>query len=1538
MDGLLRRWSLVRPRHPSRRRPGVRTVGEVRRWYLGLGVGAVWLAVLGVWLVPALPGATAAWAARDRDDPCPRTAPVTSFEVSLTNVPIFLNRFGDVIPEGRMYLLDENLGEARITYPNAANPFLPKDIIEPLVLRVNQGDCVEVTFTNRLHELPHLALQALQAEDPEEFAELLALPNADPDAVNELVLRRIFPLPGEVLRPQGTVTPDPREFAPAASEPDFEFDPDNAPAASMHFTGLSYNVRQSDGTAAGFNPNTTVPTGERITYRLFADQEGEFPFQDGADLGSTATGAPTFIGSNAFGAFGAIIVEPRRATWVDVNTGKPIKSGARAIIKLPNEPDFREHALFMHDEIEGEPGIVTRFCRGEDTPAGSACVDPNADQLAKLQAGTIPALGGGDANALVNGEVPVILAWFAFNYRSEPGFNREEVGCPARPATPDLPLPAPSCVGEETDLSSWPYGDPGGGDLVFRNYRGEPMQIRLFHGAEKETHTFHWHIHRWPFDPEDEGGLDDISEPEHHTTTTNPLDAQAISPGSHFSLIPEGGAGSAHDQKPATVGDIIFHCHLYPHFALGMWGLNRIHDVLEDGSRQLPDTTPILPLVPLEDFDYQPRNLGDRLPPEPTDEQPGFPFFVPGEFGFKGPKPPLGVPERQEDGVFPPTDLEKDAAQHNARKPGAFFLDPCPATWDDGTPTPLKVFEVAAIQIEKVYSPDLQWRNPQHRMYVLQEDKQAVLDGTREPEPFAPLLNVGDCVEFHLTNELPVVFGGTVFDRLQITNEVGIHQHMVQFDVLTADGTANGWNYDQGADFGQTIIYRDFVSAEVRTNNFHDHFYPAMQQDNGLFGGSTVHPAGCTFHDPTTGEPVRVGLIVDVRCERTEDYHKRKTDGKDFRSFHLFIEDHVPMFQPEDPANPNDDPFVTPFGVPIFPPPFPSSPDDYGVMGLNYRLEPFEARRNADPADLLSSRVHGDPFTPLLRAFAGDFVKFHLVALSFEESHGFNLHRWRWQFEPNDRGSNTIQAEHIGMLEYFTAEIPIDREEPNRKDLDLRDYLYYYGGAEDWFLGAWGIFRVVGCDPGDQAMAPWLPSLPPLQALPDNPVKQCKEPKISPEREVGEPCPVNRDGDITAPLRRFKVVAINKDIVYNHAGEHDPNGLMYVLAEDLDAVLSGEQPTEPLIIRANVGDCIEVELENRLDPAQMQPHCFEALEAGQLGFKDPFADPSVLTFPACLNDQPQTESEVPGFRPFPVSSRVSMNPKLVDYHIGSDGANVGFNPDSTAGPGETILYRWFAAEQTGLAAFQDRGDVQNHLHHGLYGAIVIEPEEAEYLHPATGKRLRSGQEAVIVGDRDRETYREYVVLMNSDLALFQANGFPVPDNTDLSLTPSQVEDDPEDQGEFSIGYRNEPWVHRFLANPDLSLIFSSEVHGDPATPLFRAYAGDRVHFWVAQAVGDPRSTGFTLHGHRWRHSPNDRHAQIRAVQGQFHPTVTYPVHLDPKVFGGAGGPQEFPGDYLYRSATLFRHLTGGQWGIFRVFDRKQPDLIELPNNRVKEDD
>ncbi|MET8355531.1 hypothetical protein [Micromonospora sp. NPDC005171] len=1490
---------------------------------LALTVGAgLWIALAGgaMWMVSqATAASTLPPKAGTPVNPCVTGAPAKAFNVSLINLPIFLNRFGDVVPEGRMYILDSNIATVRANFKNAADPSKANldDLIEPLTLRVNKGDCVTVNFTNRLNE---------------------AAPTLDRTVRDSA----IYTLPGEIKKAAGSSTLGAREFAPALSAPRIDFDPTQAPNASMHFDGLDYDVKTGDGTVVGDNPDSTAAPGGKITYLLHAQAEGEYQFKDGGDFTSRqtrpedSTGKVKFIGSHAFGAFGAIVVEASDATWVDSRTGGALASGTRAIIKRPNNKDFREHVLFMHDEVEAEPGILTRYCRGaSEDKTGSECVTPTAAQTAVMTKNTLPGLGGGDADAIVqyHEEVPVKLEWFAFNYRAEPTYNREEIGCPAATVT-GQGYKANECVGEETSLSSWIYGDPGGGDLVFPNYRGEPTQVRLLHPAEFETHTFHWHVNRWAYDPQNEGGLDAISSPNHVTAKTNILDVQSVSPGTSYDLVVQGGAGSSHKTKQATFGDIIFHCHLYPHFATGMWGLNRTLDKLEDGTRKNPDGSPIPRLQPLADFDYQTSVTGVNPPPSPDAEKTGFPHFVPGVFGYKAPKPPLGVSERATSGVFPPTVKEKAAADSGAQVPGGFFQNPCPA----GRPT--KTFNISAIQLNQVYNPTAKWRNPQSRVYVLDAERDAVLAG-QKPQPFSPLLNVGDCVVYNLTNRLPMTYGGTAFDRLQTTNEVGLHQHMVQFDVLSSDGAANGWNYDQGADgsatgVGQTITYRDFVHENTSTNSFHDHFFANVHQDAGLFGGGTIHDAGCTFRSPATDLAVTVGTMVSVICDRTTDYNGKATDGFDYRNVSLFIEDHVPMFKDPDPSTTNDDQFVTSYGVPIQPAPFPSSLDDQGVMGINYTLEPFEARRDKDPSQVFAApdEFSGNPYTPMPKAFKGDRIKWRLFQLSQEESHGFNMDG-RWKQEPNDVNSNVVSATHIGILEYFDMLVKPQTEGRKSGGPVDRDELYFLGGSDDMFLGAWGYLRVMRCQywgasPGGDPDNPPPPPKSLLYPLPDNTASalDC----IGEKPDVGVP-PPGTPCSAAAPVKAFSVVAINRDITYNKAGDHDPHGLQYALESDWT---NGTVKNEPLVIRANAGDCVEVTLKNRLDPAKMVPSCFEGVEPGQLGYRT-----SVLSYPGCLDQPPKDEVNVPGFLPLPVSNRVSMRPQLTDHWSYSAGVNVGATHgyDRTAGPGEQVTYRW-SVPVAGMAMLRDMADPMHHASHGLYGALIIEPPGSTYLNPTTGAPLASGVSAVVSNPNGAD-HRENIVLMNSDLALFRkdvngnvADDQPVPDNFDLSLTPSDVADDAEDQGEFSINYSNEPLAHRYANDQNITNIFSSYVHGNPSTPMFQAYGGDKTVFHVGQAVGDPRSTSFALHDHIWRRGPMDPDSQLAASQGQFNPGVSYQIVLDPAANGGAGGRRGAAGDYLYRSGTLARHLTGGQWGIFRVYGAGRTGLIALPDRPI----
>ncbi len=84
----------------------------------------------------------------DPGQPCPATAPVKTFDVQAIDVNIPLNRFGDHDPHGQDVRPHDRgrrrprRGERRRRSPSAC----ATTPIQPLVIRANEGDCVEITL------------------------------------------------------------------------------------------------------------------------------------------------------------------------------------------------------------------------------------------------------------------------------------------------------------------------------------------------------------------------------------------------------------------------------------------------------------------------------------------------------------------------------------------------------------------------------------------------------------------------------------------------------------------------------------------------------------------------------------------------------------------------------------------------------------------------------------------------------------------------------------------------------------------------------------------------------------------------------------------------------------------------------------------------------------------------------------------------------------------------------------------------------------------------------------------------------------------------------------------------------------------------------------------------------------------------------------------------------------------------------------------------------------------------------------------------
>ena len=80
---------------------------------------------------------------------CPANAFVRHFDVQAIDVRITLNRFGDNDPFGKMYVLSNRVSAVRTQEAaRTVSTGLRNDAIQPLVIRANEGDCVEIAYTN----------------------------------------------------------------------------------------------------------------------------------------------------------------------------------------------------------------------------------------------------------------------------------------------------------------------------------------------------------------------------------------------------------------------------------------------------------------------------------------------------------------------------------------------------------------------------------------------------------------------------------------------------------------------------------------------------------------------------------------------------------------------------------------------------------------------------------------------------------------------------------------------------------------------------------------------------------------------------------------------------------------------------------------------------------------------------------------------------------------------------------------------------------------------------------------------------------------------------------------------------------------------------------------------------------------------------------------------------------------------------------------------------------------------------------------------
>ncbi len=574
----------------------------------------------------------------------------------------------------------------------------------------------------------------------------------------------------------------------------------------------------------------------------------------------------------------------------------------------------------------------------------------------------------------------------------------------------------------------------------------------------------------------------------------------------------------------------------------------------------------------------------------------------------------------------------------------------------------------------------------------------------------------------------------------------------------------------------------------------------------------------------------------------------------------------------------------------------------------------------------------GDPFTPLLRANAGDNVQVRMVVGAHQNPHNFTFNGLKWLYEPSNVNSGWRATQTMGISEHFEFlfRVPGPWQAANDQQSPAStDYLYRPTAArQGQMVGNWGILRAYNTPPTDLFPVPGAQA--PALAT------------VCPATLMSARCG-GTDGQ-GHTLRCYDVVAARIQDIFKSTGKplvlntklgwQTPDALLYVLAEDYPKLQSGQAVpgidpktglAEPLVLRAAAGDCIKVTLKNNI-PA--------GTPLGQ-GYAS-------AQLPVDVTGQPASNRGL--FVPSNTSTSVGLHPQLVTYDAAhGDGFNVGNNPVQTAGPGQSVTYTWYAGTVDGGnyipielgAANLLPADVVNHHPYDLFGALVIEPERATW----TTDRNSRASATVTAGSK---AFREQVLTLQDDGVFF---------------TASEVRQAGGGAGGFNL--RTEPLSgtppFRTCTNTsDYSCIFSNQAKcqgvdcGRPQTPIFCAQAGQEARIRLLHPGGAVTNNVFELIGHTFAEEPyttaaancqapvthtNPLASQVIQVGNQcpdgnvaIGPTLSEwkgsrnghgPANHFDIVIEKAGGKNGVDGDYLYRTFPA-PHVNSGIWGIFRV--------------------
>ncbi len=395
----------------------------------------------------------------------------------------------------------------------------------------------------------------------------------------------------------------------------------------------------------------------------------------------------------------------------------------------------------------------------------------------------------------------------------------------------------------------------------------------------------------------------------------------------------------------------------------------------------------------------------------------------------------------------------------------------------------------------------------------------------------------------------------------------------------------------------------------------------------------------------------------------------------------------------------------------------------------------------------------------------------------------------------------------------------------------------------------------------------------------------------------------------------------------------------------------GDDPIQPLVIRAHEGDCVTVNLTN----------------ATTFGVQAMDQPPIENVGDSC-DGPPDCTGALVRTAPENIAWNADGLPGLSANDVSS---TVGNNTDDTAAPGKSASYTVYMDPALGEGAhvFHSTGDIRQLQGHGLFGAIIAEPPGSQWLDPNKNNApLQSGWDATIqmpqgpsfrefallfheIGDEGyRQIYEKAGTTCNTAAGDVQSPTgvspagceLPVVDNFTNAYRPCSK----------AINYRSECFFEREVVQknngftPDEAQDYGSYANGDMATPQPDLYVGDPYKIRLINAGSE---MGHVFHEHgggiRWVRNPGATNPDIAGGLEKFPPVTKDSIRLDSQTIEpgesydletecGAGGCQQAAGDFLYH-CHIAAHYDSGMVGFIRVFDTAQPNLATVPGRAAK---